>query len=73
MSCQCSKCNSEMEEGFLLEKGDGPLLSPETWVAGKPTESFISGLNLKNKVIYEVVTFRCKTCGYLESYAFKAP
>jgi hypothetical protein len=62
-----------MEEGFLPEKGDGPLLSPETWVAGKPTESFMSGVSLKNRVIHEVVTFRCKACGYLESYALRTP
>jgi hypothetical protein len=29
-----------MEEGFLLEKGDGPILSSETWVGGKPKKAF---------------------------------
>ncbi len=65
---QCSRCNADMEEGFLLEKADS-LLSSETWVSGKPVKSYLSGLNLKGKVVYDVVTFRCSACGYLDSYA----
>ena len=41
MSYQCSRCNSQMEEG--LEKGDGGILSAQTWVAGKSDKSFLSG------------------------------
>lgn len=69
MSHQCSKCSSDMEEGFLLEMGDVGILSPETWVAGKPDKSLISGLKLKRKRLYDVVTYRCIVCGYLDSYA----
>jgi hypothetical protein len=58
-----------MEEGFLLEKGDGAALSAETWVSGTPEKSWISGLSLKGKVVYDVTTFRCIACGYLDSYA----
>jgi len=71
MSHQCSQCRSDMEEGFLLEKGDSALLSSETWVEGKPVKSLFSGLSLKGKAVYEVVTFRCIACGYLDSYALK--
>jgi len=69
MSYQCSKCNAGMEEGFLLEKGDGGILSSGTWVAGKPDKSFFSGVRLKGKVVYDIKTFRCIACGYLDSYA----
>jgi len=69
MSYQCGKCNSATEEGFLLEKGDGPIVSSESWVAGKPEKSFFSGLTLKGKTVYDVATFRCTACGHLESYA----
>lgn len=58
-----------MEEGFLLEKGDLGALSAEAWVAGQPVKSAISGLSLKEKVIYTVTSFRCTACGFLESYA----
>jgi hypothetical protein len=70
MSYQCSKCGSDMEEGLLLEKGDGGVLSGETWVQGLPEKSWLSGLSLKGKLVYDVTTFRCIACGYLESYAF---
>jgi hypothetical protein len=58
-----------MEEGFLLERGDGGVLSSEAWVAGKPEKSFLHGVRLKDKAVYEVRTFRCLACGYLDSYA----
>lgn len=58
-----------MEEGFLLERGDGGTLSSETWVSGNPDKSYLSGVNLKGKVVYSVTTFRCIACGYLDSYA----
>jgi hypothetical protein len=69
MSYQCIKCHSDMDDGFLLEIGDGPVLSAETWVRGKPEKSWLSGLSLKGKVVYDVTTFRCIACGYLDSYA----
>lgn len=69
MFYQCSKCNSDMEEGFSLEKGDGGILSSETWVSGKPEKHWLSGLSLKDKTVYDVSVFRCTACGYLDSYA----
>lgn len=69
MSYQCSQCNSDTEEGFLLEKGDGAMMSSETWVAGKPNKSLFTGLSLRGQTVYNVVTFRCVACGYLDSYA----
>ncbi len=69
MSYQCSKCNSDMEEGFLLEMGDGNNMSSQTWVAGKLEKSFLMGVKLKGKAVYDVKTFRCIACGYLDSYA----
>lgn len=71
MSYQCSKCSSDMEEGFLLEMGDFNTLSSQTWVAGTLEKSFFSGLSLKGKVVYDVKTFRCIACGYLDSYALQ--
>jgi ribosomal protein L37E len=71
MSYQCSKCNSDTEEGFLLDKGDGGFASSGDWVAGKPEKSFFSGVKLKGKVAYDVKTFRCIACGYLDSYALR--
>lgn len=67
MAYQCSKCNADMEEGFLLEKGD-TVLSSQSWISGVPEKSLWSGISLKNKRIYDVKTFRCNSCGFLDSY-----
>lgn len=66
---RCSKCDSDMKEGFLLEIGDGGVLSRQAWVTGKPEKNFLSGVSVKGKQMYDVKTFRCGACGYLESYA----
>lgn len=69
----CPKCNAEMEEGYTLDRGhnDSPS-SVETWVEGVPEKSFWSGLKTEGKMKYEVSTYRCEGCGYLESYALLA-
>ncbi len=56
---KCQKCGGEMEEGLMKT----PNMSPnEVW----GTKVNILGY-LENKK--EVKTYRCKKCGYLESYA----
>lgn len=61
-----------MEEGFLLDKGDAGSVSPQTWIAGHPVKSRFLGLKYKAQDIYNVKTYRCIACNYLESYAESA-
>jgi Domain of unknown function (DUF6487) len=66
---KCAKCGSEMQRGFVwypfnitAEQTMMMLLTgpkPPSWT---PAEQ-------KSKIRYEVRTFRCIQCGYLESYA----
>lgn len=57
---KCPKCGGELEEGFTISPGaDKPLWGTKMGVAGWTF--------LENKK--EVKTYRCKNCGYLESYA----
>lgn len=65
MCYRCNKCNSDIKEGFLLEKGDGGVLSSGRWVSGNSEKSFLFGVILKDKAVYGVKTFRCIACGYL--------
>lgn len=69
-SITCPKCSGEMETGFLIDKSHGDQYSnaPE-WAEGAPETSFWTGLELKGRERHPVVTYRCSTCGYLESYA----
>ena len=66
---ECAKCGSKMHQGFVLDRGHGGVGSPACWIAGEPESSFWTGTKYKSKPQYEVQTFRCIKCGYLESYA----
>lgn len=66
----CPKCKGEMEEGFILDKGDYASQQVSAWVEGEPHPSFWhGGVKVSDKRRYEVRSYRCVGCGYLESYA----
>ena len=57
-----------MAEGFVLDRSDnGRAVS--TWVEGAPQKSRWTGVKLKGKMAIEIATWRCASCGLLESYA----
>jgi len=62
-----------MEPGFVIDKGErgGSVSAPE-WAEGTPEPSFWMGLKLRGRERHPVTTYRCTTCGYLESYALSA-
>jgi Domain of unknown function (DUF6487) len=64
----CPKCGGGMEEGFLPDRTHRGV-TPASWVAGAPEKSFWSGLRLKGRAQIPLTTWRCRKCGYLESYA----
>ncbi len=65
----CPKCQGLMEEGFILDRGHYDTKRVNTWVEGEPVKSFWSGIKVKDKQQFQLKTFRCANCGYLESYA----
>jgi hypothetical protein len=67
-SLSCPRCSGSMESGYILDEGYGTRTVGQ-WVAGEPERSMWTGLKLRGKVKQDVVTYRCKRCGYLESYA----
>jgi len=64
----CPKCQGEMEQGFVLDyfKGGRSVIS---WSSGQPKKSFFFGIKLFEVKQIPIGTFRCKDCGYLESFA----
>ena len=66
---KCIRCNGAMEEGFVLDRGHYNARMVDTWVEGKPETSFWTGLKIDDRQTFEVRTFRCTECGYLENYA----
>lgn len=68
---KCPKCTATMQRGFILDPVYGtPPLKGE-WVTGVNTRwSWISKtIDTSNATPIEIVTLRCPTCGFLESYA----
>lgn len=64
----CPKCAGTMERGFVVDQGHGTWTVGD-WVAGEPVKSIWTGLKLRGKARLKIATFRCRRCGYLESYA----
>ena len=66
----CPKCNSDMEVGYIPDRVyDQNMVFVHDWVKGKPDPSFWGGFKTKDKPSFSVITYRCKKCGFLESYA----
>ena len=72
----CPKCNGEMINGFVMDSTFGAALVSQ-WVKGSPQiarASFgilpQSGIEApKTEDVIPIATFRCQSCGFLESYA----
>jgi hypothetical protein len=69
-SLTCPRCSGTMEQGFMVDEsyGHGTRAVPQ-WVAGEPQKSLWTGIKLKGKERLAIATYRCRRCGYLESYA----
>ena len=66
---ECPRCRGNMSEGFIIDRGDYNAQNLQKWVEGEPVRSFWTGLQTKDRDKFEVSTWRCDKCGYLESYA----
>jgi hypothetical protein len=68
----CPKCAGEMARGFLVDRGDSMVPLQSDWAEGDPRSSrwvTFTGAVDRGKERLPVVSYRCGTCGYLESYA----
>jgi hypothetical protein len=70
---RCIRCDGELEKGFMLDKGDSDITGQAQWASGAPSTSFwrLSAVESGSKTL-PVVTYRCKSCGRLESFAHAA-
>jgi hypothetical protein len=57
-----------MERGYILDESYGSR-TVSHWVLGEPEPSMWTGLKIRGEDKLEVATYRCRRCGYLESYA----
>lgn len=68
MAKQCPKCQNVMAEGFIVDHTHGGA-SVSAWVEGEPRKSFWTGLKLAGTTPIDIRSWRCRRCGFLESYA----
>ena len=66
---ECPKCQGSMTQGYMLDIGDNNRRTVGKWVEGAPEKSFWLGLKTGDRATYDIQTFRCGRCGFLENYA----
>jgi len=71
-SKQCPKCSSSMTEGYVIDRTHSGV-TVGCWVEGAPQGSIWMGLKLAGKPNFEIVSWRCGRCGFLEHYATGGP
>ncbi len=59
-----------MEAGFTLEMTTGTFL-PTLWIEGEPEPSSWTLTKIKGKRKRRIASYRCRACGFLESYAIE--
>jgi uncharacterized protein DUF6487 len=65
----CPKCGGPMAQGFIVDFHQGGSRRVSSWVEGAPQKSFWHGTTAPDLRGVPIGTFRCETCGFLESYA----
>lgn len=64
---ECPKCRGSMDLGFMLDHAHSGYGMP-TFVMG-PLRKRWWGIQIKGQPKFDVVSFRCSRCGFLESHA----
>ncbi len=57
-----------MEAGYVVDEGYGTRTVAK-WIAGEAERSMWTGLKTSGKDKLDITTYRCRRCGFLESYA----
>jgi len=64
---KCPKCSGSMDPGFVIDSDYGTRRVGE-WASGPPRKSIWTATKMPDERI-PIGTYRCSSCGYLESYA----
>jgi hypothetical protein len=65
---ECPKCAGTMVNGYMVDRTHGGA-TVSSWVEGAPQKSVWVGLKLTGLTPIEITTWRCRRCGFIESYA----
>ena len=61
----CPKCQGNMARGFITEAGG--VTTVTEWIEGLRENATLAGKPEESR--FYVGTYRCSSCGYLDSYA----
>ena len=64
---RCSKCSGEMQEGLVVDLNYAGVLQ-SMWVED-PVVASVGAVATVAKRKIKTITYRCLSCGYLDSYA----
>jgi len=71
---KCVLCNSQMEEGFILEfKWHMKETSASQWVQGEPEKTMIGQAAYTDRPRYHITAYRCEKCGHIDLFAINPP
>ena len=65
----CPACRTAMERGYLFDRTQHSSGRQAEWVQGEPEKSFWVGLKTKGRAVIPIVSYRCRSCGMLASFA----
>ncbi|MEZ0244546.1 MAG: hypothetical protein ACAH11_14320 [Sphingomonas sp.] len=57
-----------MTQGLILDTNQSGAHAVSSWIEGAPDRGWL-GLKLRGRTKYEILTWRCGRCGFLEGYA----
>jgi len=64
----CPKCAASMTAGFVLDADQNGGKKVSRWIEGAPDKRWY-GLKVRGKPQFDIESYRCNRCGYLENYA----
>jgi hypothetical protein len=66
---KCPKCDGEMKEGFIVDRGHMRSTTVTRWHPDAPKESFWYGLSVNPARERRIAAYCCDKCGFVECYA----
>jgi hypothetical protein len=63
---KCSKCQGDLEQGYILEIQDSRFRAPADWVQGTMKGGLLPGFKVKTR--RQILAYRCTTCCYIELF-----
>ena len=58
-----------MEQGLLVDHAHYGIPVRQSWLAGETSKGWLGGEKMPSGREVKVTTWRCGSCGYLESFA----